>query len=360
LNKTKVVHSPDTVHYFWIILLVVITRRSVYFTAPASVEVHEEHIREPASGEALVSTLISAISPGTENLIYQGQFPEDLALDESIPGLQGHFGYPLKYGYSAVGRVVGLGLDVDPAWMGRLVFAFNPHESHFIASVADLIPLPEGIEPETAVFLPNMETAVNFVMDGKPAIGERVAVLGQGIVGLLTTALLAQFPLERLVTLDRCALRRQASLDLGVDASLDPADVETQAQLRGLLAQGADLCYELSGAPAALDQAIALTGFDGRVIIGSWYGQKRASLDLGGRFHRSRIRLISSQVSSLAPELTGRWSKARRFAVAWEMLRRVQPARWITQRYDLQDAAQAYQLLAQNPEQAIQVLLTYP
>lgn len=347
-------------NWFWIILLAVITRRSVYFTAPKSVEVREEPVREPASGEALVRTLVSAISPGTENLIFQGQFPEELALDEAIPSLQGRFGYPLKYGYSAVGRVVGLGPDVDPAWMGKLVFAFNPHESDFVASVADLIPLPDGFEPETAVFLPNMETAVNLVMDGKPGIGERVVVLGQGIVGLLTAALLAQFPLERLVTLDRWALRRQASVALGADASLDPADPQTQAQLRALLAQGADLCYELSGTPAALDQAIALTGFDGRVIIGSWYGQKRASLDLGGRFHRSRIRLISSQVSSLAPELTGRWSKARRFAVAWEMLRRVKPSRWITQRYSIQDAARAYQLLDQSPEQAIQVLFTYP
>jgi 2-desacetyl-2-hydroxyethyl bacteriochlorophyllide A dehydrogenase len=338
----------------------VITRRSVYFTAPKTIEIREELLPEPASGEALVQTLVSAISPGTENLVYQGQFPEDLALDETIASLPGSFAYPLKYGYSAVGRVIELGLAVDPAWLGRLVFAFNPHESHFVASTASLIPLPDGIEPETAVFLPNMETAVNFVMDGQPGIGERVAVLGQGVVGLLTAALLARFPLERLITLDRYPLRRQASLELGAHASLDPAGPQTPAQLRDLLADGADLCYELSGAPAALDQAIALTGFAGRVMIGSWYGQKRASLDLGGRFHRSRIRLISSQVSSLSPEWTGRWSKARRFSVAWDMLRRVQPARWITHRFNLQDAAQAYQLLDQRPEQAIQVVFTNP
>jgi 2-desacetyl-2-hydroxyethyl bacteriochlorophyllide A dehydrogenase len=338
----------------------VITRCSVYFTAPKSIEIRDELLHEPASGESLVQTLVSAISPGTENLIYQGLFPEDVALDANISGLKGVFSYPLKYGYSAVGRVIALGPGVDPAWLGRLVFAFNPHESHFIASIANLILLPDGIEPETAVFLPNMETAVNFLMDGKPVIGERVAVLGQGIVGLLTAALLSRFPLGRLVTLDRYALRRQASLDLGAHASLDPFDAYIKAQLQALLPDGADLCYELSGAPAALDLAIALTGFDGRVIIGSWYGQKRASLDLGGRFHRSRIRLISSQVSSLSPESSGRWSKARRFSVAWEMLRRVQPARWITNRYTIREAAQAYQLLDQHPDQAIQAVLTYP
>lgn len=335
-------------------------RLSVYFTAPKTVEVREGPLPEPPGPtEALVQTLISAISPGTENLIYQGLFPQEMALDESIVSLQGQFGYPLKYGYSAVGKVVAVGRQVDPRWLGRLVFAFHPHESHFVAPLVSLMPLPDDLDPQDAVFLPNMETAVNLAMDGRPVIGERVAILGQGIVGLLTAALLTQFPLERLVTLDRYELRRQASLALGAHASLDPADPQTEEKLQELLPQGADLCYELSGSPAALDQAIALAGFDGRVIIGSWYGQKRASLDLGGRFHRSRIRLISSQVSTLAPELSGRWNKARRFAVAWEMLRRVRPARWITHRFAVQDAAQAYQLIDQNPESAIQVVLTY-
>lgn len=345
---------------FWIILLGVIARRSLFFTAPRTIEIREETLPELNPGEVLVQTLLSGISHGTESLVYQGLFPEDLAVDENITSLAGRFAYPLKYGYAAVGRVVDLGAQVDAIWLGQLVFAFNPHESHFIAQAGSLMRVPEDLSPETAVFLPNMETAVNLILDGGPRIGERVAILGQGIVGLLATALLAHFPLERLVSLDRYPLRRQASLNSGAHASLDPADPQIQARLQALLVGGADLCYELSGAPAALDQAIALTGFDGRVIIGSWYGKKRLSLDLGGRFHRSRIRLISSQVSSLAPDLTGRWSKKRRFAVAWEMLRRVQPERWITQRFSLQQADQAYRLIEQRPEQSIQVLLTYP
>ena len=120
-----------------------------------------------------------------------------------------------------------------------------------------------------------------------------------------------------------------------------------------------DLCFEVSGAPEALEQAIAVTGFAGRVVIGSWYGQKRAALDLGGRFHRSRIRLISSQVSTLAPALSGRWSKARRFELAWEMLRQVRPSRWITQRFPVEQADEAYRLIDQRPGETIQVLLTY-
>ncbi len=336
-----------------------IVRRSLLLTEPRKLEIRTETLPDPESGEVTVQTIYSAISPGSEMLIYAGLFPEALAVDETISALAGEFGYPLKYGYSAVGRVAQIGPGVDPRWLGKLVFAFNPHESHFNASVDDLQPLPEGLEAEQAVFLPNMETAVNFLMDGKPLIGERVVVLGQGIVGLLTTALLARFPLGALITLDRFELRRRAALQLGAHTSLDPEDASTADRLAELLPQGADLCYELSGSPAALDQAIALTGFAGRIVVGSWYGSKRASLDLGGRFHRSRIQLISSQVSTLAPEFTARWSKARRFHLAWKMLQEAAPARLITHRFALEDAAQAYQLLDEQPETAIQILFTY-
>ena len=221
------------------------------------------------------------------------------------------------------------------------------------------MPVPLPLSPEAAAFVPNMETAVNFLMDGQPLIGEQVVVFGQGVVGLLTTALLARLPLTSLVTLDRYPLRRQTSLALGAHTSLDPAEPQTLARLHALLQQGADLTYELSGNPAVLEPAIAATGFSGRVVIGSWYGQKRAEIDLGGRFHRSRMRLISSQVSTLAPEWTGRWSKARRLQVAWWMLEQVQPAHLITHRFPLARAAEAYAMLDQHPEAALQVILTY-
>jgi 2-desacetyl-2-hydroxyethyl bacteriochlorophyllide A dehydrogenase len=334
-------------------------QKSLYFTAPGQVEIRRASLTAPGPGYVLVETLLSAISPGTEGLIYRGQFPDGLALDESLSALAGGFGYPLKYGYATVGRVSALGEGVDSVWYGRLVFAFHPHESCFLIPVDELMLVPEDMAAEGAIFLPNMETAVNFVMDGAPLLGEQVVVFGQGVVGLLTSALLARFPLGRLVTLDRYPLRRQASLALGVHASLDPEADDCLEQFHDLLPKGADLAYELSGSPAALDQAIAATGFAGRVVIGSWYGKKSASLNLGGRFHRSRIRLVSSQVSNLAPELTGRWDKLRRFAVAWEMLRLVQPSRWITHRFPLEQAPQAYQLLDQHPEQAIQVVFTH-
>jgi threonine dehydrogenase-like Zn-dependent dehydrogenase len=311
-----------------------------------------------------VQTIVSAISPGTELLIYRGLAPTDMPTDETITALSGALAFPLKYGYAAVGRVIAVGSPAEHGWQGRLVFAFQPHASFFLATPSELHPLPDSVLPEEAVFLPNMETAVNFLMDGHPLIGERVVVFGQGVVGLLTAALLVRLPLSALITVDAYPLRRKRSLELGAHASLEAGAEDLLARVQASLhaghgAPGADLSYELSGNPVGLDQAIAVTGFSGRVVIGSWYGQKHADLQLGGRFHRSRIRLISSQVSSIAPEWSGRWDKRRRLHVAWEMLQDVRPAPLITHRFPLGQACEAYALLDQHPEETIQVLLTY-
>ena len=339
-------------------------RQALYFTAAHQVAIKRESLPSPAFGQILVQTIISAISPGTELLIYQGLAPTDLAKDDTIPSLAGNFSFPLKYGYAAVGRVLEVGRGVAPGWENRLVFAFHPHESHFLATPDELLRLPDGLTPEDAVFFPNMETAVTFLMDGQPHIGEQVVIFGQGIVGLLLTALLGRWPLSSLVTLDLYPKRRLLSEELGAHVTLDPMAPGIKEQLCGHLQgsgpyPGADLCYEISGNPAALDQAIAATGFSGRVVIGSWYGLKRSDLNLGGRFHRSRLRLISSQVSSIAPELTGRWNNTRRYQVTWQMLKEVQPARFITHRYPIHRAAQAYEMIHRHPDEVIQVILTY-
>lgn len=334
------------------------------FRAPGQVDLHDADLGPPPAKHVLVRAICSAISSGTELLFYRGLAPADLAVDESIGVLGGAVGYPLKYGYAVVGEVVETGPEVDRDWRGRLVFAFNPHESHFVAAVADLLALPAEVAPEDAVFLANVETAVNLVMDGRPIVGERVVVLGQGVVGLLTTALLARSPLAALVTLDRYALRRSWSLELGAHESYDPVDSDVHDRLRAALEDdgspgGADLIYELSGVPEALNLAIASAGFGSRVVVGSWYGEKQAPLRLGGRFHRDRVHLMSSQVSTIAPELTGRWTKARRLRVAWQVVRTIQPARLITHRFPIEAAADAYALLDRRPEDALQVVFHY-
>ena len=333
-------------------------RKTLYFTAPRQVELREETLPAPRAHEVLVESICSAISAGTEMLIYRGRFPKDLEADSTIPSLRGGFSYPLAYGYACVGTVREIGKQVDPSFRDRLVFAFQPHTSSFICRPESLLVVPEDLSPEAACFLPNMETAVNLVQDGAPILGERVLVFGQGIVGLLTASLLKEFPLDILITADCYALRCESS-PVPRRLSLDPHSASFHKDAREALKQGADLTFELSGNPEALNDAIALTTFNGRIVIGSWYGEKPAEIDLGGTFHRSRIRMISSQVSSLAPELSGRWDKARRFDTAWKALARVRPEKWITHRFAIDEAAEAYHLLDQNPQETIQVVFDY-
>jgi 2-desacetyl-2-hydroxyethyl bacteriochlorophyllide A dehydrogenase len=335
-----------------------VKRKTLYFTAPQQVELREETLPELGAAEVLVETVCSAISAGTEMLVYQGRFPRDLEADSVISSLREGFKYPCAYGYACVGQIKETGSEVDKSIRDQLVFAFQPHASHFIANPDSLFLIPSSLSPETACFLPNMETAVNLVQDAAPIFGECVLVLGQGVVGLLTASLLSEFPLETLVTVDCFELRRNSSPVLQGSA-LDPYSPDFHNEAIRLLHGSADLTFELSGRPETLNDALAITGFSGRIVIGSWYGEKRAKIDLGGTFHRSRIKLISSQVSSIAPELSGRWNKARRFNVAWKALERIQPEKWITHRFPIEEAQEAYRLLDENPQETIQIVFDY-
>ena len=215
-----------------------------------------------------------------------------------------------------------------PSWLGRRVFGFQPHATAFRSPVAALLAVPDGLPPERAALLANMETAVNLVLDGAPLLGENVLVIGQGIVGLLVTALLARFPLGALGAVEGRPLRAKAARAFGArivsGGGTTAADAPSADELFG--ARGADLVYELSGNPAALDLAVAAAGHEGRIVVGSWYGNKRASVDLGGRFHRRRLRLVSSQVSHIGAPLSARWDRARRFGEAWRALAAIDTA----------------------------------
>jgi threonine dehydrogenase-like Zn-dependent dehydrogenase len=161
-----------------------------------------------------------------------------------------------------------------------------------------------------------------------------------------------------LVTADCFELRRYSS-PVPQRLSLDPNSPNFHKEAMRLLKGSADLTFELSGRPETLNDALAITGFSGRIVIGSWYGEKRAEIDLGGTFHRSRIKLISSQVSTIAPELCGRWNKARRINMAWKALERIQPEKWITHRFPIEEAKEAYRLLDENPQETIQIVFDY-
>lgn len=333
-------------------------RRSVWFTAPRQVEVREEILPEPAAGQVLVETMASAVSAGTEMLLYRGEAPAEMAADATIGALSGTLAFPLKYGYASVGRVTAAGEGLAAGWEGRRVFAFHPHESHFLASPEELIALPDEVTTEDALFLASMETAVSLVQDARPLLGERMLVFGQGVVGLLATGLLASLGLSRLVTLDAFEQRRAASRTMGAHVALDPRAPDCVWAIAEALGGEADLALDISGSPAALAQAMHAMAHGGRVVIGSWFGTKPVPLDLGREFHRRRLSLVSSQVSTLGPALGAAWSKARRLAVAMEWLGRLHPARLITHRFVLDQAPQAYAFLDRHSDTALQVILT--
>lgn len=329
--------------------------RTLYFTEPGAVDLRGESLDPPTGDELLVETRASGISAGSELLVYRGEVPESLAVDETIDALDGAFEYPLAYGYAAVGEVIDTGAE-SAAWEDRRVFAFAPHATRFRSTPEAVVPLPDDIGTEAATLLPTVETATNLVLDANPRIGERAVVFGAGPVGLCTTHALAGFPLDEVVVVEPIEARREVARSLGADRTLAPGEAVPFADADP---EGADLVFELSGCPDTLDDAIAAAGYDSRVVVGSWYGTKRADVDLGGSFHRDRIDIVSSQVSTLAPELRGRWDKSRRFDVAFDRLRRLDTEALATHRLPFDDAAEAYELLDDRPNDALHVILTY-
>jgi alcohol dehydrogenase len=328
------------------------TGRALYFSEPGAVEVRDRPVPEPGAGEVRVRTELSAVSPGTELLVYRGEVPESMSTDETIGALGGTFSYPMQYGYAAVGRVTAVGGDVTDDWLDRQVFAFHPHESHFVADTEELI--ATTLLAEKALLIPNVEAAVSFAMDARPRLGERVVVFGQGPVGLLTTAVLSEFPLAELVAVDRYGLRRELARSFGADCAVGPGEVGEAVD-----GDGADVSVELSGAPAALDEAIETTGYAGQVLVGSWYGTRDVELNLGGDYHRSHIRLRSSQVSRIDPDHAGRWDKERRLSYVRSWLERTDVSELFTHRFDLAEADEAYRLLDERKDEAVQVVFDY-
>jgi threonine dehydrogenase-like Zn-dependent dehydrogenase len=208
-------------------------------------------------------------------------------------------------------------------------------------------------------------------MDARPMIGERVVVFGQGIIGLLVTQLLASYPLSGLYTVEPVASRRRASESAGATESFSPDAVGGALASRLEVSQsdaadaadgpyeGADLVLETSGRPEALDAAVSIAGFDARIIVGSWYGTKTADLDLGGRFHRSRISVRSSQVSTLSPDVRGRWNTDRRLDTVLQLLEELEPGRLITDEYPPSEAPSLYRRLDQEGGTLLQPVFRY-
>jgi 2-desacetyl-2-hydroxyethyl bacteriochlorophyllide A dehydrogenase len=321
---------------------------SVWLSRAREVELRREPVADMRAGDVRIQAIASAISHGTEMLVFRGLVPEGLELD--LPTLQGSFTFPIKYGYASVGRVVEAGPDVSCLAIGDAVFVHHPHQSTYVVPSTMPIRLPDGLDPLLGVFLANVETAVNVVIDAAPRLGERVAVFGQGVVGLLITQLLRRTGVSQIVVVEPMAQRRDLALAVGADVALEPGSALSEV----------DLAIEASGNAAALDAALGSVAFGGTVVVCSWYGTKTVPLTLGGAFHRRRLRIVSSQVSTIDAALQPRWTHRRRLELATQLLPRLELSSLVTHRFAIDRAAEAYALVDAHADQTVQVVLTYP
>jgi 2-desacetyl-2-hydroxyethyl bacteriochlorophyllide A dehydrogenase len=327
---------------------------AVWFSRPRTVEVRSETVGAPGPGEVRVRALRSAISHGTEMLVYRGQVDPGLALD--LPTLRGSFAFPIKYGYASVACVEASGPEVTRLKIGDLVFVHHPHQTAYVVAESAAIPLPAKTDPEAGVLLANLETAVNITLDARVSLGDRVIVFGQGVVGLLLTQVLKRSGARTLIAVDPVSRRREAALLAGADAAIEPGPSLVEHVMALTDGGGADIAIEVSGNPGALDLAIDCLRFQGTIVAASWYGTKPVTLHLGGAFHRNRLRIVSSQVSHLDPALGPSWTRERRLQTAIDLLPTLKLRELITHRFSIADAPEAYRMLDEHPEDAIQVV----
>lgn len=275
--------------------------RAYWTVAPGRGEVRTEQIAAPRSGEALVRATVSGVSRGTELLVHRGGVPASVAERMRAPFQAGDLPGAVKHGYLSVG-VVEAG---DPAWVGRRVFCLHPHQDRYVVPVTSLTALPDDVPDGRAVLLGTLETAVNALWDARPLYGDRVAVVGGGMVGACVTTLLGHLPLERLELVDPDPQRRALAAGRGA-AGVTPEEASGDC----------DLVLHTSATQAGLQSALELLGDEGEVIEMSWYGDTQVTLDLGADFHARRLSIRASQVSRISPHRSARRDHAGRMQVA--------------------------------------------
>jgi len=290
-------------------------------------------------------------------LVYRGQVPAELPLD--LPTFAGDFSFPIKHGYATVGRVLDAGAGVEHLSPGDLLFVHHPHQETFTVPADMPVCLPYGTDPTAGVFFANLETALNVVHDTPLHLGETALVFGQGVVGLLVTQLLKRAGANRVLAVEPIERRRELALEVGADAALEPDEDLLERVFEATGGRGADVAVEASSSGAALQAAVDAVAAEGTVVVASWYGTKPVTLSLGGHFHRGRVRVRSSQVGRISPELGPRWDRARRTEAVLGLIPRLRLAELVSHRVPFEEAPRAYRLVDEDPGETVQVLLTY-
>lgn len=324
-------------HVPWVAAALVCAR-ALFHTAPRRVEIREVPVPAAAPGQVVVRTLYSGISGGTERLVFRGDIPQDMALDDTIAALTGTFSYPFPYGYACVGRVD----DQDST-----VFAFHPHQDVFTAAAADLISVP-GVPPAAATLFPLAETALQVTLDAEAGYRDRVIILGAGVLGLLT-GLLLQRSGRRPLCVEPVAWRRELAGSVHIKA-VAPEELGPQE---------VPLVIDASGNPAAPARALGLLGHEGTLLVASWFGSQPVPLPLGDAFHRRRLTIRSTQVSTIPARMSATWTMARRRAEVAALLPELPLGELCTHVFPFTAAADAFRAVDENTPGLMHAVLDY-
>lgn len=322
-----------------------LSAHAFWLTAPGRSEIRAERLKYPGPDEALVQTLYSGVSRGTESLVFRGEVPPSQHQAMRAPFQQGDFPAPVKYGYCSIGVV-----EVGPAALcGCTVFCLYPHQDRYVVPAAALTPIPSVIPPGRAVLAANLETALNVLWDAAPRLGDRITIIGAGVVGCLIARLAGRLPgcTVQLVDVD---LRREAIAHcLGVHFALPEGATGEQ-----------DRVIHASGSPAGLTTALNLAGFEATVVEASWFGARPVSLPLGEAFHSQRLTIQSSQVGHIAAAQRGRWNHRRRMATVMALLDDPALDALISSESSFADLPRVLAELSANPNGALCHRIIYP
>ena len=324
-----------------------ITARQFWIRSPGIGEIRQATLASRRDDEVLVRTCYSAVSRGTEALVFRGEVPGSQYQAMRAPFQEGAFPGPVKYGYCSVGEVLEAP-DALAALVGRTVFCLYPHQDVYMVPATAVSPLPDRLPAGRAVLAANMETAINVVWDARPLVGDRVVVIGAGVVGLLVGWLCRQTAGAEITMVDINPSRQSIARELELPFhTAPPAEVV------------ADLVIHASGEPAGLRSALAVAGVEATIVEVSWYGSRPVSLPLGEAFHARRLTIKSSQVGRLSPRQTPRWTHARRMALALDLLQDPRLEMLVTGESPFDDLPEVMARLSREPGDTLCHRVTY-
>lgn len=343
------------------------------YTAPKTMHVSDANSKPLKKGYVRLATMYTGVSHGTEMNIYRGTAPQwskvyDLktCLFMDPPEDRKAWSYPVSsnddgvwwMGYSAVGKVIELGEGVTELKLGDVVYVIAPHASELVVQAKDCSVLPKGIDYRTGIFLNNLNTAYNGILDSRIKLGDYVVVSGLGVLGQLI-AQLAKKSGATVIGIDGYDIRLDKAKELGCDYVFKPGK-DTAYKIKELTDfRGADLVIEASGNVRALQEAIRMTAYDGHVTIISWYHGPYDSINLSEEFHNNRVTIRTSHTSEIDKAISNTWSVKRRNETCLKMLNTLKLSDLITTQVDFNDAPKAYEQIDLRSNEVIQTIFDY-